>query len=140
MKQLFLILLLSSSMALSAQEKMTFSYDAAGNRVSRVMVLAKSSAKSQQAVPQSQSLFDEVGGKQVKLYPNSSSGHVLVEMLGKGDASANLSVYNISGMQVFSEQMQGERLDVDLSSNPSGIYILTIEVDGEKQSWKIVKK
>lgn len=139
MKQVFLILLLSSSLAVNAQRSMSFCYDDAGNRISRVMVLAKSSAKSNQAVS-SQSLFDEVGGKQVQISPNTSTGHVLVEMLGKSDCAVNLSVYNASGMQVYSQAMQHERLDVDLSNNPSGIYILTIEVDGERQSWKIVKK
>lgn len=139
MKQVFLMLLLSSSLAVNAQQSMSFSYDDAGNRISRVMVLAKSRAKSNQAVS-SQSLFDEVGGKQVQISPNTSMGHVLVEMLGKSDCAVNLSVYNASGMQVYSHPLQNGRLNVDLSSNPSGIYILTIEVDGERQSWKIVKK
>lgn len=139
MRQVFLMLLLSSSLAVNAQQSMSFSYDDAGNRISRVMVLAKSSAKSNQTVS-SQSLFDEVGGKQVQISPNTSSGHVLVEMLGKSDCAVNLSVYNASGMQVYSHPLQNGRLDVDLSNNPSGIYILTIEVDGERQSWKIVKK
>lgn len=139
MKQVFLMLLLSSSLAVNAQQSMSFSYDDAGNRISRVMVLSKAIAKSDQAVS-SQSLFDEVGGKQVQISPNSSTGHVLVEMLGKSDCAVNLSVCNASGMQVYSHPLQNGRLNVDLSSNPSGIYILTIEVDGERQSWKIVKK
>lgn len=137
--RILLFLLLSASLSSHAQSKMTFSYDAAGNRVSRIMVLAKSGAKSQQ-VASTQSFFDEVGGKQVKIYPNSSTGHVLVEMLGIGDVSVSLSVYNTSGMQVFSQSLEEERLDIDLSSQTSGIYILNILVDGEKQSWKIVKK
>lgn len=140
MKVRFLLFIfLLSSLGVKSQEQMTFSYDAAGNRVSRVMVLAKSSAKSRQVAP-SQSLFDEIGGKQVQISPNSSMGHVLVEMLGNSDSAVTLSVYNTSGMQVYSHPLQHERLDVDLSNNPSGIYILTIEVDGDKQSWKIVKK
>lgn len=137
--RILLFFMLSTFFAVHAQEKMTFSYDAAGNRVSRVMVLAKSSAKSRQTAL-TQSYFDEVGGKQVKIYPNSSTGHVLVEILGIGDASVFLSVYNTSGMQVFSQSLEEERLDIDLSSQTSGIYVLNILVDGEKQSWKIVKK
>lgn len=140
MKVKFLLFIfLLSSLGVKSQEQMTFSYDAAGNRVSRVMVLAKSGAKNRQAAL-SQSLFDEVGGKQVQISPNTSTGHVLVEMLGKSDCAVNLSVYNASGMQVYSHPLQNGRLDVDLSNNPSGIYILTIEVNGERQSWKIVKK
>lgn len=139
MKQLFLSLMLLSSLSVNAQRGMTYSYDAAGNRVSRVLELATSGAKSRQAT-QSQSFFDEIDGKQVRIYSNSSMGHVLVEMLGKGDSPMTLSVYNTSGMQIFSQSQQEERLDVDLSQQPAGIYILTIEVNNEKQSWKIVKK
>lgn len=139
MKQILLSLLLSSSISANAQGQMAFSYDSAGNRVSRVVVLDKSSAKSRQAKP-IQSFFDERGGKQVKVCPNSSTGHVLVEMLGKFDNDVKLSVFNTSGMQLYSQVFKNDRMDVDLSNNPSGIYILTIEIDGERQSWKILKK
>lgn len=76
----------------------------------------------------------------MQILPNSSTGHVSVEMIGKGDEIASLAVYNASGMQVYRHDMKEERMDVDLSSKPSGTYILNIVIGKEKTSWKIVKK
>ncbi len=140
MKKVVLFVLLLSTLGMKAQNHMSFSYDAAGNRVSRVLVLESFKARSASAPMSSDSFSDMVGNFAVQILPNSSIGHVLVEMIGKGDAIASLSVYNTSGMRVYHHDMTGERIDVDLSSNPSGIYILNIEVDKEKTSWKIVKK
>lgn len=124
----------------NAQSKMSFAYDAAGNRVSRSLLLSTYDAKASSKSIQSSSYSDMVGDKQIQIYPNSTTGHVLVEMFGKGDAAVSLSVYNVSGMQVFSQKMQEDRVDVDLSTNPSGIYVLNVEMEGEKVCWKIVKK
>ena len=140
MKRVVLLVFLLSTLGMKAQDKISFAYDAAGNRVSRVLVLDSSKARSASASQASSSFSDMVGNYAVQILPNSSTGHVVVEMIGKGDAVAVLSVYNVSGMQVYHCDMKGERMDVDLSTNPSGIYILNIEIEKEKSSWKIVKK
>lgn len=49
-----MLVLLLSSLGIKAQDKMSFGYDAAGNRVSRVVVLDSSKARS---VSSSQSVF-----------------------------------------------------------------------------------
>ena len=75
---ILLFSLLSCSLGMNAQAKIGYSYDAAGNRVKRELVLSRS--QSQEA-KRSVAYSDVLGNHQIQIVPNSKSGKVKVAAL-----------------------------------------------------------
>ena len=127
--------LLSCSLGMSAQTKIGYSYDAAGNRVKRELVLSRSqSQEAKRSVAYSDVLVDH----QIQIVPNSKSGKVKVAALD-GKLQFSVMVYNVSGQNVQTLKDVRGQAEVDLSNNPNGIYVLVLEVGQEKTTWKIMK-
>lgn len=127
--------LLSCSLGMSAQTKIGYSYDAAGNRVKRELVLSRSqSQEAKRSVAYSDVLVDH----QIQLVPNSKSGKVKVAALD-GKLQFSVMVYNVSGQNVQTLKDVRGQAEVDLSNNPNGIYVLVLEIGQEKTTWKIMK-
>ena len=73
----------------------------------------------------------------VTLHPNPTTG--LVTVMGKDLKSAE--VVNMLGQHVAKAQGEGERLTVDISSLPAGIYFVNItDSEGRKCVRKVVKE
>ncbi len=63
----------------------------------------------------------------IGVYPNPNHGVFQVRISGGGNETNNIEVYNMLGQQVVSQpNMQGSLLNVDLSSQPGGVYLLRI--------------
>lgn len=127
--------LLSCSLGMSAQTKIGYSYDAAGNRVKREIVLSR--PQSQEA-KRSVAYSDMISDHQIQIVPNSKSGKVKVAALD-GKSQFNVTVYNVSGQNVLTLKNVRGQTEVDLSSEPNGIYVLILEIGQEKTTWKIMK-
>lgn len=120
---------------MSAQTKIGYNYDAAGNRVKRELVLSRSqSQEAKRSVAYSDVLVDH----QIQIVPNSKSGKVKVAALD-GKLQFSVMVYNVSGQNVQTLKDVRGQAEVDLSNNPNGIYVLVLEVGQEKTTWKIMK-
>ncbi|WP_299888905.1 T9SS type A sorting domain-containing protein [uncultured Lacinutrix sp.] len=76
--------------------------------------------------------------KDVKLYPNPSSNGIFQIRVDEKYSSIEIAVNSISGQSVLSEKFQNitNKVSVDLSNYPSGIYILNIIADGKVLSTK----
>ena len=123
-----------SSMALPIR----YSYDAAGNRVKRELVVRSSPMMS----PQKSNYYtDDLSDDfKVKLTP-IGQGRILIEIVSNGSISDGLvSVYTLSGMNVYSSKIENGQLTLDLSDYSENIFVLNIEVDKKKTSWKITKQ
>lgn len=132
---ILLFSLISCSLGMSAQTKIGYNYDAAGNRVKRELVLSRSqSQESKRSVAYS----DVLGDHQIQIVPNSKSGKVKVAALD-GKLQFSVMVYNVSGQNVQTLKDVRGQAEVDLSNNPNGIYVLVLEVGQEKTTWKIMK-
>lgn len=127
--------LLSCSLGMSAQTKIGYSYDAAGNRVKREIVLSRTQGQeAKHAVAYSDMLSEH----QIQIVPNSKSGKVKVAALD-GKLQFSVMVYNVSGQNVQTLKDVRGQAEVDLSNNPNGIYVLVLEIGQEKTTWKIMK-
>ena len=51
-----------------------------------------------------------------------------------------LTVFTISGIKVFSKSFHGNRFRYDLSQLPKGEYIVTLSIDGKKESRKYSRR
>ncbi len=54
--------------------------------------------------------------------------------------TGNVSVYSISGITIMNEVITEGVLNIDISSSPNGIYILSVTINENQTTWKITKK
>jgi hypothetical protein len=71
---------------------------------------------------------------QAAVYPNPSNG---VFTVSSPESISNISVYNISGVEVFKSSFNSETVDLDFSSFSEGMYILHLTT---ASSEKIISK
>lgn len=140
MRKLLLLFCFAYSFVLLGQNKVSYAYDAVGNRVKREIVLA---TKSMVLSDEDKSTFftEEVAKRDIKIYPNPTYGQLAVEISDiDGIKSGTITIITINGQQVLKKKIDTEYNDLDISSKQSGIYILIVEIDGKKTTWKIIKK
>lgn len=125
---------------LHQQDKVTYRYDAAGNRISRTIVISSRAAEQpeeEQPVIYSEKFSDI----QLKIYPNPTDGRLKVELYNLPEGqTAQIWLYAMSGQLITSFKEVRSTVNVDISGQPAGIYLMKI-VAGEYQTeWKIIKK
>jgi len=121
---------------LKAQSKISFTYDASGNRTERVIVLTKSAAATPEVITDS---ADEL--HEIKIYPNPTKGQIKLEISNSEKIkSCTITINTMSnGKLVMRKKATLPITDIDISTQQSGIYIMVIEIDGNYTSWKIIK-
>ncbi len=132
-----LLLLLSDMMP--AQNRIGYSYDSAGNRVQRAIILQAPKAPPVSKIRES--FTDNFGKRSIKIYPNPTLGRIRVSIAGfGGEDNCELTVYSASGQQIFKETNARALTYIDFSKQLSGIYLLKIVLNGELTTWKIIKR
>ena len=124
-----------------AQDTIAYRYDAAGNRLSRTIVM---SSKTTPASPMEEKpvvyteLFAEI---QLKIYPNPTDGLLKVEIsnLPEGE-TAQIRLYAMSGQLITSFNKVSKAVDVNISGQPAGVYVMRIEAGNFRTEWKIIKR
>jgi Secretion system C-terminal sorting domain len=137
-KTIFLFFLLLVACIASAQ--VSFGYDAAGNRISRTIVLAKSLTKAAttDSIPPATEMLGEL---QVKIYPNPTQGRLSVQVTGLPEGtSGTLGIFTLQGQPVLQGEASSSPTDLDIGGQPAGTYILRINAGGTTTTWKIIKQ
>ncbi len=66
----------------------------------------------------------------LKVYPNPSDGHFVIEWTSKKDIKANIMIFNVAGKLIYNDQVQtgvgGVRTTVDISRQAKGTYLLRV--------------
>jgi hypothetical protein len=139
MKTLLIVFLfIVSLVSIQAQNKISYAYDASGNRTERIIVLATKSAEAK-----TETFFtEELAERTIKIYPNPTDGFLKVEIgntEGIKNCTITINAMN-TGKQVKKVKATLPVTDIDISNQPFGVYIMLIDIDGEYTSWKIMKK
>lgn len=138
MKKLLFLFLLVVSFNLSGQEKIKFTYDASGNRIKKEIVLSSTKLASEEV---NEIFTEKMSERNIKIYPNPTKGQLMLDISDIEDIkSGNLTVYNMQGQMLINKKISDVQTILDISSRPNGIYILHINIDGEKKSWRIIKE
>lgn len=127
----------------SAQSRITYSYDAAGNRIKREITLSFSqNMPKQQSLTSQEQIYSEVLHEHlVKIYPNPTEGALEVSILGlKNTEKCSLKVYTTQGKQIMTVNVNTDSANIDISNHPAGIYLLKITINNSSTTWKIIKK
>lgn len=75
---------------------------------------------------------------EVMLYPNPNNGIFRVELDNDTDDMMELSVYDNKGILINSKKFINV-IDVDISNNPAGVYLLRISMCDDVKSMIVVK-
>ncbi len=60
--------------------------------------------------------------------------------LSSSNAMESVSIHNILGQQVISKKLSNTQEVVDMSSFDAGLYLATVEINGTRKTFKIVKR
>lgn len=134
---LFLVL---ASLAGNAQTTYSFTYDASGNRLSRIIPLKSAHIANQDTLANKQKTFEDlIGNRQVKIYPNPTKGLLKVEIPLTEEVTATIGVFTLQGALVTKQNVDGTFTEIDLNDQPTGMYILRISIGELSSEWKIIK-
>ena len=128
-KVCILSLLLCTSIHLSAQQKISYTYDAAGNRILR------ESKTKMESVPEevSPKLWEEI-----EITTPQKGVYYFKCLHLNPDDIKEIGVYNMEGFKVLSPQFNGNTLAVNLSRiNRKGIYIIKCVYQGQSYSYSL---
>ena len=132
-----------------------YSYDNAGNRISKVIFLNSSrgmqddasddNAPRTRAEVSENDVFpryeDRLGERNVVIYPNPTRGMLQIEFQGYGEMQdARLLLYNMQGSLLRQVNNVESSVTLDLSPYPAGMYILILMEGFERSEWRIIKQ
>lgn len=143
---LLVMAMLCAAVGVKAQNvTVKFNYDAAGNRVKRYLEIKKieengKSIDSQDDQGWLSSVDDVMAGIQIAIFPNPTDGKLTLTRSENGDAVVHATICTATGAVVEKCDASSLRHDFDLSSLPSGIYILRLESASESRAWKVIKR
>ena len=153
LKILIIALLAMASLKSFAQD-IEYYYDAAGNRTVRKVIPPEPPA---QAVAESDSdttfynseeneaepevYEDLLAEKQLRIYPNPTRGKLAIEIVNYNlGVNGSIQVFDMSGRLVKNITNLSESMEVDITNEPAGSYIMIIVIGNEKSEWKIIKQ
>lgn len=151
MRKITTTLLLVVASIFATAQTVSYAYDNAGNRTERIINLSSGSPLTRRvdttSIPRvaeevpPKFYQDKLDKSRIRLYPNPTKGALAVEFLQvEKDVKYQISVYNLQGRLVFQQNNAEAYTNVDLTSNPSGMYILRISSPTSHVEWKIVKE
>jgi hypothetical protein len=147
MKSRYYILLLLSGIALNvfSQNRVTYDYDAAGNRLSglssQLRMAAITDQKTEDEIDTEEVYFDKIDLSNIRIYPNPTKGILKIEITRMSEENPiNIQLYDMSGRMLINEQNAAPFTDLNISGQPDGTYILTIFTDNRTTHWKIIKE
>jgi hypothetical protein len=135
-------------MAGMSQTTINFAYDSAGNRVSRTIELPASPTMfggggGTAEFREDENFFTEIlAEKEIKIYPNPTRGQLRVEILGYEnlDKNSSIQVFTSGGALLYKTGNLKQTNDINLTDKPAGLYIMLINIGGERSTWKIIKQ
>ena len=141
MKRVFLLFagLWLISQAGFSQDRVIYEYDSAGNRVGRTIAPSTRSSEPKEEEPV---VFPEVlSGLDISVYPNPTDGWIRMDIqnLPEGE-TANIWLYSLSGNLVVSKQNVASSMEIDITGQPAGIYLLKVVAGEQQGEWRIIKK
>jgi hypothetical protein len=125
-----------------AQSKIGYAYDMAGNRTKREIVIYSLGAMAKKQYSNSQDDSSEKLREHfVKINPNPTLGNLKIGISNlKNDDKCYLELYSVQGVQILAFDVNSDNIDLDISNQSNGVYLLKITINGKSTTWKIIKK
>ena len=125
----------------------TYDYDNAGNRILRTTLTVRQAVAADVDTSfadvsnsKQEPYFEEViGGNNVKIYPNPTKGMVTLQ-LDKPVKTGLYRLSDLSGKLLSDGTITNSIYTLDLSRYENGVYLLTLILDGQTDTRKIIKQ
>ncbi len=139
MKKTILVFIIGFiSLVSFGQDYISFSYDNAGNRISRTIPVSKSAYVGDVETEVFNEILEELS---FKMYPNPTKGLLTVEIENfTGETNASISIYDLQGRQIYNNSNAVASNAIDLSKQSPGTYIMILKAGDTTREWKIVKE
>jgi 2',3'-cyclic-nucleotide 2'-phosphodiesterase (5'-nucleotidase family) len=134
----------------SFSQNIEYTYDAAGNRTARFVIPPAPAQAEAQDSSDTNSYNNEqepevykdfLAEKELRIYPNPTRGKLTIEIVNYNlNEIGTLQVFDMAGRLIKSENNISERMQVDITSQPAGSYIMVIVIGKEKSERKIIKQ
>ncbi len=134
-------LLLFTLCASALADRVTYSYDASGNRIDsqREIVFTRGASNSKSA--QSKKFLDSLSLARIAIYPNPTEGDLRIDITGIEDfTDTELTVRSLNGSVLEHIQPLDITNEMDLTNYADGIYLVIIKLKDQSTTWKIIKK
>ena len=165
-KQIILFLLIVISFTAHSQAfQASYTYDGNGNRISAAIIWLTSSLKSDVLADslatdtlQGASVakntaktikgfgspsIDSLAGTKITVYPNPTHGILLVKREGGTAQSLLVAIYDIQGNKIpagiVQTDSQPQLITVSLQDQPSGSYVMVVQVGTVNKTYTIIK-
>ena len=141
-RTIFIIILAVSLGSVHGQNKVVFTYNASGSRLSRTLDIVglKSSNIS---FPVDLTKLEESDLSEtirIQIFPNPVSSSLKLVINGFEESSKKDAViFNVSGGELLRFQRLSNECELQLSSLDDGVYIMRITIDSEIFVYKILK-
>lgn len=135
-KIIFLALLLVSALTTKGQQQLSYVYDAAGNRISRTIVVGAHNIEGEAP----RTYIDTIDGRQLAI--NTGNGQPQLTIAVEEYNSSLTGEYSIldkKGTLLAKEELSNGTTLVEMEELPSGSYILNILLNGHPSRWELVK-
>lgn len=135
-------LLLCAAPTLYPQGVVSYTYDANGNRVARILSV-EALESMQKSVPDNsdtEASANEISSD-VLIYPNPTTGMLKVEIRGDSNWEyIDYSVFSFDGDLLFLNRAQPPLFEIDLTAIPDGTYVLKLTIGLKVSSFKVIKQ
>ena len=78
--------------------------------------------------------------KNIKIYPNPAATLITIETPTTPEKNTLLTIYNLSGQQLFERLISEAKTEVDVSVFPQGVYLLRVKNDKAVQIGKLIRQ
>ena len=138
---LFVVLSMWAAADAYAQNKIKYTYDSAGNRLSRQKEIVVQTRGSLNHREEPSVYEEELSETKVTIYPNPTKGMLKVDISGvEKFENARISLYDLTGKLLQQWAGISQSNEIDLSERTPGMYIMQIVYNGNTSSWKIIKE
>lgn len=132
----FVAIQAKASRPVASADTVSYGYDQAGNRISREIIVLKSTKVDQPIKYQ-----DHLGKTKITISPNPNGGQFKLSVTGTNTkTNMKISLYNLSGELIYKNFLPKHSTEIDISNQPNGIYILYLVIGNKKKTWKIIKE
>lgn len=121
-----------------------FNYDDNGNRIFKEIVITQVIDKGnvqETKSPFLTSALDTMNTLEISIYPNPTNNKVIVATKGMESSQTLKAVLLSMTGEVLEERIIADtRESFDLSEKASGVYLIELYINQEKQIWKVIKR
>jgi hypothetical protein len=147
MKYYITLLLLGFSFLSQSQTKIKFSYDNAGNQVSRILCI-NCPSESAKEIKEIEALTDEdlekfSENEMISYYPNPVKEELYLKWeLTENNNITSIQVFSITGQILNTYQVANNNAqNILFQSHPSGVYLVLLNYkSGDQKTIKIIKQ